>query len=224
MRTTKKVKWMVEVSTPTLGLWLFDKAFISRFSCLDWEWYVCQGEKEVGRVTVSLAVTVHLSFRPVSKDINSSPGSYQCGIGSDLQGLGELDWWSSFDRAGAPDVGVERECFFSSLNICGASSLPLPVLLNLSTCTTEPKLLTQRTLSNSIPSSRWLCVCDRVFGLQRKCALWASLSSFSLHFLVDERKMLVYCCWWKFRFCVVLCEPWGNFKGALTCILRVFTD
>lgn len=214
----------MEVSAPTLGLWLSDKAFISRIPCLDWEWYVCRGEQEVGRVTVSLVVTVHLSFRLVSRHINSSPGSYQCGIESDLQALGELDWRSSSNGAGAPDVGVERECFFSSLNICGASSLPLPVLLNLSTCTTESKLLTQRTLSNSILSRRWLRVCNRVFGLQRKCALWASLSSFSSHFLADERKMLGYCFWWKFRFCVVLCEHWGNFKGALTCILRVFTD
>lgn len=96
---------------------------------------------------------------PVSYPINSSPGSYEWRIGSDLQALGELVWWSSFDGAGASDVGVERECFFRSLNICGASSLPPPVLLNLSTCTTELKLLTQRTLSNSIPCSHWLSIC-----------------------------------------------------------------
>lgn len=160
----------------------------------------------------------------VSNHIYCSPGSYQWRIGSDLQALGELVWWSSSDGAGAPDVGVERECFFSSLNICGASSLPLPVLLNLSTCTTEPKLLTQRTLSNSIPHSRWLCVCDCVYVLQRKCALYTSRSSISSHFLVDERKMLRYCCWWNFWFCVVHYELWVSFKGPLTCILRVFTD
>ncbi len=28
---------------------------MARISCLDWEWYICQGEKEVGRVTVRLA-------------------------------------------------------------------------------------------------------------------------------------------------------------------------
>ncbi len=128
-------------------------------------------------------------------------------------GSGELDWWSSSDGAGAPDVGVERECFFSSLNICGASSLPLPVLLNLSTCTTEPKLLTQHTLSNSIPSSRWLCVCDRVFGLQRKYALWASLSSFSSHFWLMKENVGVL----LLVEVQILCGPlWtlGKFQGS----------
>jgi len=79
-------------------------------------------------------------------------------------------------------------------------------------------------LSNTIPSSRLLCVCNCVSVLQRKCALCTSRSLFSSHFLVDERKMLRYCWWWKFTFCVVHYGPWANFKGLVTCILRVFTD
>lgn len=76
---------------------------------------------------------------------------------------------------------------------------------------------------NSLQSlTEYLCNCVSV--LQRKCALYTSRSSFSSHFLVDERKMLRYCCWWKFKFCVVHYEPWVNFKGPLTCNLRVFTD
>lgn len=124
-------------------------------------------------------------------------------------------------RSWSPWCGGGERMFLQLVKHLWNNSLPLPVLLNLSTCMTEPKLLTQRTLSNSIPHGRWLCVSNCVYVLQRKCALYTSRSSISSLFGRWKKNVEVLL---KFWFCVVHYEPWVNFKGPLTCILRVFTD